>query len=101
MPARSVSRHEPRARPNVDPGGLHQKPVLTARPGASVYVREPRIQVIVDDDDFDVRLIGIVRQTETEVTDRFVQIIKAGAGKRLAPDGEPIEDFANAELRYA
>jgi hypothetical protein len=74
---------------------------LVALPGARVYCGEPRVQVIVDDDYLEVRLIGITRQTETEVGDRFAQTFRAGVGEVLEPDGELTEDFADPELRYS
>src|SRR6185312_10199961 len=81
VPTRSAPRNEPRTRPNIHPCGLHQEPSLVALPCARVYCGEPPVQVIVDDDYLKVRLIGIIRQTETEVGDRFAETFGPSVGE--------------------
>lgn len=101
VPARGAPGSKPRTRPNIHPGGLHEEPALAARQGTRINLGEPGIQVIVDDDHLEVRVIGILRESETEVTDRFGKTFGAGVGEVLESDGELAEEFADTELRHA
>jgi hypothetical protein len=101
MPACRVARHEPRSRPHVDAAWLYQEPPLATPPRTGVYLVQPGVQVIVNDDDFEIRLIRVIGDGETKVTDGVVKAVQAIVDQGLEPDGETVEHLANSKLGYA